>query len=70
MHSRHDNSGVEIEHLDRGLEALNLSVKYTNESEEQIVNWAVKGFNKFLELQQRLFREIYRECLEMSQKLE
>lgn len=67
IHSRHEGSGVEVEHFEYAIEALNLCVLYTNESQQQIIHWAMEGFRAFVELQQQLFREIYRECLELTQ---
>ena len=67
IHSRHEGSGVEEEHFKYAIDALNLCVLYTNESQQQIIDWAMEGFRAFVELQQQLFREIYRECLELTQ---
>lgn len=70
IHSQYEDSGVEFLHYQSALEALNLSVRYTSESEHKILNLAFQGFKKFVDLQQMLFREIYRESLELSQKAE
>ena len=66
-HSRHDGSGVEAEHSQFALDALNMAVRYGSASEKQMKTWAGDGFRAFVELQQRLFREICRECLEIAQ---
>lgn len=67
IHSRHGGSGVEEEHAACALKALNLSCLYRPEPQQQILNWGVQGSTAFVELQQRLFRGIYRECLEWLQ---
>ncbi len=68
IHSRHDGSGVEIEHSQFALAALNMAARYGSASEKQVKTWAEEGFRAFVELQQRLFREIRLECLEMAQE--
>ena len=67
IHSKHDGSGVEAEHSEFAVNALNMAVRYGSASEKQMKAWAEEGFRAFVELQQRLFREICRECLEMAQ---
>lgn len=67
IHSKHDGSGVEAEHSEYAVNALNMAVRYGSASEKQMKAWAEEGFRAFVELQQRLFREICRECLEMAQ---
>ncbi len=67
IHSRHDGTGVEAEHSEFALSALNMAVRYGSASEKQMKIWAEEGFRTFVELQQRLFREICRECLELAQ---
>lgn len=67
IHSKHDGSGVEAEHSEFAVSALNMAVRYGSASEKQMKAWAEEGFRAFVELQQRLFREICRECLEMAQ---
>ena len=68
IHSRHDGSGVEVEHSEFAIAALNMAARYGTASEKQVKAWAEEGFRKFVELQQRLFREIRLECLEMAQE--
>lgn len=70
IHSRYEDSGVEVEHFEQALEALNLCVLYRSEPEQQILEWGLQGFEAFVKLQQRLFREVYRECLELQQACE
>ena len=67
IHSKHDGTGVEAEHSEFAVSALNMAVRYGSASEKQIKAWAEEGFRAFVELQQRLFKEICRECLEMAQ---
>jgi hypothetical protein len=63
VHGKHNNSGVEAEHCDFALEALNLMVQYRPESNEKIFQWASKGFLDFVELQRRLFSGIQAELI-------
>lgn len=67
IHSRHDGCGVEAEHCDYAIAALNMSVRYLSGSDQQIQDWVLEGFAAFVELQQRLFKEIYQECVERLQ---
>jgi hypothetical protein len=67
IHSRHDGTGVEIEHSEYALTALNLAVRYRTEPEQQLMMWAIEGFEHFVNLQQQLFQEIARECLDQTQ---
>jgi hypothetical protein len=55
VHGKHNASGVEADHFELALDALNLLAQYRPESHEQIWQWASKGFLDFAELQQRLF---------------
>jgi hypothetical protein len=45
-----------------------MAARYGSASEQEMMTWAKEGFSAFVELQQRLFREICRECLELSQQ--
>jgi len=63
IHSRHDGTGVEIEHSEYALTALNLAVRFGTDPEQQLVAWAIEGYGHFVQLQQRLFQEIARECV-------
>jgi hypothetical protein len=67
IHSRHDGTGVETEHSEYALTALNLTVRYRTESEQQLVAWAIEGYGQFVHLQQRLFQAIARECSDETQ---
>jgi hypothetical protein len=66
IHSQHGGGGAEEEHFAHALNALNLVVAYRSEGPEQIKAWAYEGYQSFVDLQQDLFREIYRECLELQ----
>ncbi|MBD2302186.1 hypothetical protein [Nostoc sp. FACHB-190] len=70
IHGKHEGSGAEARHFDHVLQALNMVVQYRPESEQQIMEWVLEGYQAFTELQQRLFREIYRECLQVLEPLE
>ncbi|MBD2449321.1 hypothetical protein H6G76_19585 [Nostoc sp. FACHB-152] len=71
IHSKHEGSGAEIQHFECALEALNMLFPYRPELEHQkIMEWVLEGFQAFVSLQQCLFREIYRECLELIQTFE
>jgi hypothetical protein len=67
VHGKHNASGVEAEHFELALDALNLLVQYRPESHEQIWQWASKGFLDFAELQQRLFSCTKAELTMLSQ---
>ena len=68
IHSRHDGTGIEVEHSEFAVSALNMAVRYGSASEKQMKIWAEEGFRAFVELQQRLLREIRRECLKLAQE--
>ena len=68
IHSRHNGHGVEVEHSEFAIAALNMAARYGSVPEKQVKAWAEEGFRAFVELQQRLFREIRLECLEMAQE--
>jgi hypothetical protein len=55
VHGKHNDTGVEAEHCDFAIEALNLMAQYSSVSPEQIFKWASKGFLDFANVQQRLF---------------
>jgi hypothetical protein len=70
IHGKHQGSGVEAEHFQCALEALELAAQYRPESAHQIQRWALQGFADFVVIQQRLFQEMERECAELLQQLE
>lgn len=55
VHGKHNSVGVEAEHSELAVEALNLMVEYRPESAETLFGWASAGFLKFVELQQQFF---------------
>ena len=55
VHGKHNSSGVEAEHCQLAIDALNLMVQYRPESAATILEWASKGFLDFAQVQQRLF---------------
>lgn len=69
IHGNHQGSGVEAEHFQFALEALDLAAQYRPESAAQIQQWALQGFSDFVAIQQRLFKETSRECAELLQRV-
>ena len=67
IHGKYEGTGAEAKHFVHVLNALNMVLKFRPESEEQITEWVLEGFSSFVKLQQSLFRQIFKECLEMSQ---
>ena len=65
MHGKHEGSAAECEHLACAIRALNMTVRYCNEPQENITDWVLNGFQAFVNLQQQLFYEIHRENLEL-----
>ena len=68
LHGKFEESALEAEHTDCAFSALNMAARYCSEPEKQIVEWTLQGFTAFVELQQHLFSEVYRECLELMHK--
>lgn len=54
------------EHCQQALNTLNLILDYRIELPEQIKAWVYEGYQSFIDVQQRLFHEIYRESLELQ----
>ena len=65
IHGKHQGSGVEAEHFECALEALNMAAAYRPESAQQIREYALEGFSDFVAIQQRIFAEIAKECSEL-----
>jgi hypothetical protein len=55
VHGKHNSSGVEAEHCQLAIDALNMIAEYRPESAATILEWATKGFLDFADVQQRLF---------------
>jgi hypothetical protein len=53
-------------HCQQALNALNRTLDHRPELPEQIKAWVYEGYQRFIDLQQRLFYEIYRESLELQ----
>lgn len=64
IHGKHQGKAAECEHLACALNALNMTIRYCNESQDTISEWVLAGFQDFVTLQQKLFSEIHREMLE------
>ena len=58
VHGKHNSAGVEADHFQFALDALNLLAQYRPEANDTILKWASKGFLDFALLQERLFRDI------------
>ena len=65
IHSKHQGVGVEAEHSDFALEAIDLAAAYRPKSAQQIREYALEGFSSFVAIQQRVFAEIAKECSEL-----
>jgi hypothetical protein len=66
IHSKHQGVGVEAEHSELALEAIDLAAAYRPESAQQIREYALQGFSDFVSIQQKVFAEISRECSELK----
>jgi hypothetical protein len=66
VHSKHQGVGVEAEHSNFAMEAIDLAATYRPESPQQIREYALQGFADFVSIQQRVFAEISRECSELK----
>ncbi len=66
VHGKHNSAGVEADHFQFALDALNLLAEYRPESDATILAWAATGFNDFAQLQERLFRDIQTELRVLS----
>lgn len=68
VHGSHTQSGVEQEHFDEALSAINLAVQYLPRNHERLSQWVFEGFSQFATIQQSFFREVNRECLELIKR--
>ncbi|MDJ0733641.1 MAG: hypothetical protein QNJ47_06055 [Nostocaceae cyanobacterium] len=64
IHGSYQEAGVEKEHYEAALDALNLAVQYSPYSEEEVQNLVFQGFSGFVQLQQSLFQKLQEECWE------
>ncbi len=59
VHASHDGAaGVEACHFECVVDALNLVADYRPESEEQIMQWVLEGFEQFMNLEQSMFYQV------------
>ncbi|MCC5654582.1 hypothetical protein LC609_33370 [Nostoc sp. XA013] len=58
IHGTVNTAGVEADHSDDAINALNLAVQYTSVPEEQIIAWAGKGVAKFAHVQETFFQRL------------
>jgi hypothetical protein len=70
IHGKHEGDGAEARHFVHVLDALDMVIACRPEPQEQIIEWVYEGYKTFVELQQRLFTEIYRECLQVLETSE
>lgn len=69
IHGTFETRGVEADHSDDALLALNQAIQYTNATEEQIREWARQGFTHFIDVQMLFFRRVQQELQESAQAL-
>jgi hypothetical protein len=65
VHGSYKEVGVETDHAQDALEALNLAMRYCSLPSEQVRQLACEGFQAFATIQQRFFQETQKECLEL-----
>jgi hypothetical protein len=65
VHGTYKQSGVEYEHFEEALAALNLALEYLQLPSEVLFQWAVEGFSEFVAQQQAFFTNLNQECLEL-----
>jgi hypothetical protein len=59
VHASHQGAaGVEACHFECVVDALNLVADYRPESKEQIMQWALEGFEQFMNLEQDMFARV------------
>ncbi len=68
IHGSAQKSGVEKDHYEAALNALDMVVKYSPYTEEKVRNLAFEGFSILADVQQNLFKEIQKECLVLLDK--
>lgn len=65
LHGEHAKSGVEHDHFEAAVKAMDLAAMYRPEPRELLRQWVLEGFQAFVDAQQGLFREMQRECDEL-----
>jgi hypothetical protein len=68
VHGSHTQSGVEKEHFDEALSAINLATRYLPDDQEMVSRWVFEGFSAFATMQQSFFRQVHEECLELIKR--
>lgn len=68
IHGSCQKSGVEKDHYEAALSALDMVVKYSPYTREEVRKLAFEGFNTLVNVQQTLFKEIQKECLALENK--
>jgi hypothetical protein len=59
VHASHQGAaGVEACHFECVVDALNMVADYRPESKEQIIEWALEGFEQFMNLEQDMFERV------------
>lgn len=62
VHASHQGAaGVEACHFECVVDALNMVADYRPESKEQIIEWALEGFEQFMSLEQDMFARVNEE---------
>jgi hypothetical protein len=65
VHGAHTQSGVEKEHFDEALSALNLAMRYCPDQQAQMQQWVFDGFAAFAAMQHDFFHQVNQECLDL-----
>ncbi len=68
VHGSHTQSGVEKEHFDEALSAINLAIQYLPNDQAMISRWVFEGFSAFATMQQTFFRQVNQECLDLIKR--
>lgn len=61
IHGTDATEGLELEHAEDAIQALNLVAQYSTASEAQIISWAGHGFRYLADIQTRFFRRAQQE---------
>jgi len=69
IHGTFETKGVEADHSDDALLALNQAVQYTDATEAQIIEWARQGFAHFAHVQTLFFQRVQQELQNSAQVL-
>ncbi|BAZ21257.1 hypothetical protein NIES4073_21350 [Kalymmatonema gypsitolerans NIES-4073] len=69
IHGTSDSKGVELKHSAEAFAALNYVVRYSNVSEQQIIEWAGQGFAEFAYIQTKFFQQVQQELRSLETAL-